>query len=163
MRAVVAAFSLNHVADAAAALREAARVTVEGGAVVASAYADDDDHPAKAAVEQASAELGWRPAPWYAAVRAETAPQLATVEAATEVVRAAGLDRGATVEHVVVAVDGMTPRDLLAWRMGLAQTVPFLVTLDPDRRRALEDRARELLGDDPPALRRSIIVLSVRT
>lgn len=161
MRAVVAAFSLNHVPDAAAALREAARVTASGGAVVASAYAADDDHPAKTAVDQAAAELGWRPAPWYAAVRHESAPRLATVEAAAAVVRDAGVGHDPSVEHLVVAVDGLTPDELLAWRMGLAQTAPFLAGLDPGRRRTFEARARELLGDDPPPLRRSIIVLSL--
>ena len=55
----VAAFCLNHVPDPELALVEAARVVRGGGPIVASAYAADDTHPAKAAVEAAAAEQGW--------------------------------------------------------------------------------------------------------
>ena len=57
--AVVAAFSLNHLEDPVAGLREAARVTRTGGALLASAYAEDDTHPAKDAAEAAAREYGW--------------------------------------------------------------------------------------------------------
>ena len=57
--AVVAAFSFNHVPDPEVALAEAARVVGPGGVVLASAYAEDDAHPVKAAVEAAVAEEGW--------------------------------------------------------------------------------------------------------
>lgn len=59
--AVVAAFSLNHLPDPAAGLREAARVVARGGAVLASAYAADDTHPVKQAVEAALRSHGWSP------------------------------------------------------------------------------------------------------
>ena len=56
--AVVAAFSINHLVDPAAGLREARRVTRAGGAVLASSYAHDDAHPAKQAVEEAAGPSG---------------------------------------------------------------------------------------------------------
>ena len=78
----VAAFSLNHLADPAAGLREAARVTRPGGGLAASAYAEDDDHPVKQAVQAALAARGWEPEPWYRALQTDAAPKLATVAAA---------------------------------------------------------------------------------
>ena len=77
---VVAAFSINHLVDPAAGLREASRVTRPDGAILASAYAHDDAHPAKQAVEEAARALGWAPPAWYEAIRAEAVPQLATAE-----------------------------------------------------------------------------------
>ena len=55
--AVVAAFSLNHLPDPAAGLAEAARVPARV-AVLVAAYAADDDHPVKAAVERAAGRGG---------------------------------------------------------------------------------------------------------
>ncbi|MGC1511495.1 MAG: class I SAM-dependent methyltransferase, partial [Acidimicrobiales bacterium] len=48
---VIAAFSLNHIDDPARGLREAARVVGPGGPLLASAYATDDTHAVKQAVE----------------------------------------------------------------------------------------------------------------
>ena len=44
----LAAFWFNHLGDPAAGFLEAVRVLKPGGAVVASAYAADDQHPVKA-------------------------------------------------------------------------------------------------------------------
>ena len=52
--AVVAAFSINHLVDPEAGLREARRVTRPAARVLASSYAHDDAHPAKQAVEEAA-------------------------------------------------------------------------------------------------------------
>ena len=56
--AVVAAFSLNHLDDPVAGLREAARVTLPGGALLASAYAEDDTHPGKGRCRNGRREHG---------------------------------------------------------------------------------------------------------
>ena len=50
--AVVAAFSLNHLDEPATAVREIAGVTRKAGLLLASVYANDDDHPVKRAAEQ---------------------------------------------------------------------------------------------------------------
>jgi hypothetical protein len=56
---------------------------------------------------------------------------------------------------------GRSRRDeLVAWRMGMAQVAPFLATLDLAGRRRVAARARELLGDAPPPLRRSLVVFA---
>ena len=153
--AVVAAFSLNHLEDPVAGLREAARVTRPGGAILASAYAEDDGHPAKDAAEAAARERGWAPPPWYSRLRENAVPKLASVERAAAALRDAGL-RG-DVHAVRVAFPELGAEQLLAWRFGMAQLAPFVATLGVDAHDALLRRARTLLDDAP--LVRSIIVL----
>jgi ubiquinone/menaquinone biosynthesis C-methylase UbiE len=154
--AVVAAFSFNHLPDPARALAEAARVVAPGGAVLASAYAATDHHPAKDAVEQAAAELGWRPPAWAERLRADAIPHLATVERAGRAAEAAGLR--AEVEQVDVAFADLDAHDLVAWRLGMAQLAPFVATLPPPRQDELAQRAIELLGDAPALVRQMIVV-----
>lgn len=155
--AVVAAFSLNHVTDLPAGLREAVRVTVSGGAVVASGYAESDDHPAKHAVTQALSEWGWMCPAWYAEVQERAAPGLGSVEAAAAAARAAGLS--AEVVPVEVSLDDLAPVELVDWRLGMGHTAPFVEGLSPGEQQGLRERALEILGADPPPLRRSIILL----
>ena len=156
--ATVAAFSLNHLADPAAGLREAARVTRPGGGLAASAYADDDDHPVKQAVQSALVARGWTPEPWYQALQVDAAPKLATVEAARAAAEAAGLD--ADVEPARVPFPDLDATALIAWRLGLAQHAPFFDGLPTDAARAavVEDAAARL-GDAWPPLERSVIIL----
>ena len=155
--AAVAAFSLNHLADPAAGLREMARVTRPGGAVLASAYAADDAHPVKGAVEAALVARGWAPEPWFQAVRDDTAPRLATVEHAAAAATAARLD--VDVATVRVPFPDLGARELVSWRLGLAQHAPFLAGLGPDARAEVEADALDRLGHDVPALVRSMVVV----
>lgn len=154
----VAAFSLNHLTDPAAGLREAARVTRPRGAVLASAYAADDDHPVKVAVEAALAARGWAPEPWYEAVRHDAAPRLATADAARVAAETAGLDADAEIRRVPFPELG--PSDLVAWRLGVAQHAPFVARLPTEEARAaLAEDAVARLGDDWPPLVRSVVIL----
>lgn len=159
--AVVAAFSFNHVPDPNAALAEAARVVEPGGAILASAYAADDAHPAKAAVERAATEAGWVPDAWVGELRSRAMPLLATIEGATAMAAAADLD--AQVAHVDVRFPELDPSDLVAWRLGVAQMAPFTAGLTPAEQQRLEHRALELLGPDPEMLIRRIILITART
>lgn len=158
----LAAFSFNHLADPAAGLAAAARVVRPGGAVVASAYAADDGHPVKAAVEAALQGEGWEPDPWQVEMHRDRAPRLASEDGARLVARGAGVDEGATIETVRVPFPDLTPRDWVAWRLGMAQHAGFVERLGPARRAAVVDRALELLGADPPPLERVVVVISVR-
>jgi len=156
--AAVAAFSLNHLVDPAAGLREAARVTRPGGGVAASAYATDDDHPVKHAVVAALTARGWTPEPWYQTLQVDAAPKLATVAAARAAAAAAGID--AEVETVRVPFPDLDAAALIAWRLGLAQHAPFIDALPTDAERAaVVDDAASRLGDSWPPLERSIIIL----
>ena len=156
--AIVAAFSLNHLDDPAAGLREAARVTRSGGGLAASAYADDDDHPVKQAVVAALDARGWVPEPWYQALQRDAAPKLATVDAARAAADAAGIE--ADVEAVRVPFPDLDAPALIAWRLGLAQHAPFFEALPTDAdRTAVIDHAAARLGDSWPPLERSMIIL----
>jgi SAM-dependent methyltransferase len=154
--AAVAAFSLNHLTDPATGLREMARVTRPGGSLLVSAYADDDTHPVKAAVEAALTARGWQPEPWYAALKFQAAPLLATVEGCAAVVAAADLE--ATVEPLRVPFPELADDDLVAWRLGLAQHAPFVAQLAPADQAAVAADAVARLGP-APSLTRSILVI----
>lgn len=155
----VALFSLNHLSEPAIGLREAVRVLRSGGGLVASAYAEDDTHPVKAAVESAAVDRGWRPAQWYEALRREAIPKLATVERATAAAVDAGI-REPHVEELRVPFPHLRSADLVAWRLGMAQLAPFVATLGSDGRAALTADAEARLGPSPPPLVRCIIVLT---
>jgi SAM-dependent methyltransferase len=153
----VAAFSLNHLSDPAAGLREMARVTRRGGCLLASAYAADDTHPVKQAVEAALAARGWTADPWYLAVRYDATPQLATPERAADAVHLSGLE--ARVHALRVPFPDLGPGDLVEWRLGLAQHAPFVAGLAPAARAAVVAEATALLGNRPPPLVRSMVVI----
>ena len=156
--ATVAAFSLNHLSAPAAGLREMARVTRSGGAVLAASYASDDTHPVKEAVMDALAARGWVPEPWYTTLGVHALPLLATAERFAGVARDAGL--GAQVEAVRVPFPELDAGDLVAWRLGLAQHAPFVASLSPPERDALVEDALARLGGDAPQLVRSVVLLS---
>lgn len=157
---VVAAFSLNHLTDPVAGLREAARVTRPGGAIVACAYAVDDHHPAKDATEGAAGARGWVPPAWHASMREHAVPLLATVERAAGAARQAGLADVAAA-NVRVRFPDLGPADLVAWRLGMAQLAPFVASLSVTEVEQLTTDAVARLGDAPP-LERSVIVLTGR-
>lgn len=155
--AVVAAFSLNHLTDPATGFLEAARVLRPGGGLAASAYAEDDIHPVKAAVEAACRGCGWTPAPWIDEVRTLAVPQLATVERARVV---AEVLPGVQIDAVREPFPELAPIDLVEWRLGMAQLAPFATELGAGARAAVVADALDRLGADPPTLVRSFIVLT---
>jgi SAM-dependent methyltransferase len=152
---VLAAFSLNHLEDPADGIREAGRI---GGHLLASTYAADDDHPAKAAVENALAEVGWTRPEWYSQVKVGMA-RWGTVAAATTMIERASLEP-TRVERLEITYDDLGPNELVAWRLGLAQSAAFVASLDRDARRRVTARALELLGPDPERLVRRVIFLA---
>lgn len=156
--AAVAAFSLNHVADPAAALRDAARVLRPGGSIVASSYGADDSHPVKEAVLAAAVARGWTPDAWYTALLRDVVPMLASVDGVGRVAASAGLE-DAAVEHLTVPFPDLAPTDLVAWRLGHVQLAPFVGRLPAVERDSLAADALARLGESPP-LTRSILVLT---
>lgn len=155
---VVAAFSLNHVDQPHVALREALRVTAPGGPIVVSAYAADDGHPVRDAVNDALRRHGWAEPGWYDGLRSGALTGLATAQRCAAAARAAGLD--ATVREVRVAFPELDAAALVEWRLGMAQAAPFLAALPPRARAAVRRDARRRLGDAYPTLVRSILVIA---
>lgn len=156
---VVAAFSLNHVDDPVAALRECRRVCAPGAPVVVSSYAVDEPHPVRDAVADALAEHGFRPAPWTDTLYRDVVPLLADPARCRELAILTGLD--ADVRVVDVAFPDLAPGDLVAWRLGMPQHAPFVAELPAPARDGVRARALELLGDAPPLVRRIIVLTAV--
>lgn len=156
--ATVAAFSLNHLTSPADGLREMARVTRSGGAILGATYAWDDAHPVKEAVRDALAARGWVPEQWYASLGVDALPLLATSERFADAARQAGF--GAKVEAVRVPFPELDAGGLVAWRLGLAQHAPFVARLSQQERAALVVDALARIGGEPPQLVRSVILLS---
>jgi len=157
---VVAAFALNHLPDPHRALSEATRVSRPGSPLLVSAYASDDTHPVKDAVNAAAAELGWQPAAWIDDLRATSIPILASIDGARQVAVEAGLFE-ADVRRLEVAFPELGAEDLVAWRCGMAQTAPFVAQLTPAQHHQLRARAIELLGVVPPLVRRVVVISAV--
>ncbi|HEY1282376.1 MAG TPA: class I SAM-dependent methyltransferase [Acidimicrobiales bacterium] len=128
---VVAAFSVNHVPRPDRALAEAARVTTPGGVLLASTFPSVRQHPARPLVEQVLADAGYvRPA-WFSNFKEELEPALGTPEAFIETARSAGVvDISVRDLDVETGVDDAA--DIVDWRLGMAQYVEFVASLDPD-------------------------------
>jgi len=157
--AVVAAFSLNHLGEPVKAVREVARVMRRAGVLLASVYANDDDHPVKRAAEQAMAEWGWQPPEWYPDVKRSMAAW-GTVVDVTGTIEQGGL-QAESVERREIAFPDLDPEALVGWRLGMAQFAMFAETLDDQQRRAIRVRCRELLGEHPdPLVRRTIFIIA---
>jgi SAM-dependent methyltransferase len=151
--AVVAAFRLNHLDRPTAGFREAWRVTEPGGAVLASSYGTEIRHPVRDAVDSALAAAGYRAPSWYEAMNTGPMAALSTHEGMTSVARAAGLDA-----EVVIAFPELDSAALVAWRLGMAHTAPFVGNLPAAARHAVTTQALQALGT-PPVLERRMIVL----
>jgi SAM-dependent methyltransferase len=157
---VVAAFSLNHLEEPAAGVRQAAAALRPGGFLLASTYATDDDHPAKDAAERALREIGWETPAWYPQMKAATSAW-GTPSAAAAAIERGGMEP-VSVEHCDLPFPELSPDALIHWRLGMAQSAEFLSGLDGQQRAALARRAAELLGPDPAPLVRSVIFIVAR-
>jgi len=82
-----------------------------------------------------------------------------TVEAATAAIERGGM-APVLVERREVTFPELTPLDLVAWRLGMAHTAPFVAGLDRPRRDDVVQRALDLLGPDPPPLVRRVIFVA---
>jgi len=132
---VAAAFCLNHLPDPAAALAGARRVSA---ALAASTFAPGWTHPAKDAVDAALRPFGYREPAWHACLSLD-ADRLADRAAA------AGFSR-VRVRTVTVQAGLVTPAELAAWRLGLAQFAPFLRSLDAPARTAARRAAERAVA-----------------
>jgi SAM-dependent methyltransferase len=157
---VVAAFSLNHLHDPAAGVREAARIVRTGGILLASTYAHDDDHPVKQAVESALHDAGWEMPAWYPEMKRAMAAW-GTVDDARAAVERGGME-AVSVEHRDIGFPDLDRHQLVRWRLGMAQHAAFVESLDGRLRADVVQRAVELLGPDVEPLVRRVIFITAR-
>ena len=134
----LAAFVLNHLREPADALRELARVTRPGGAVLASTYADTSHSDARDALDEELRRRGFDPPDWYLDIKEVTAPQVGSAAAMAAVARAAGLEEIATGEREI-DVGVHRAEELVDYRLGQAQHTLWLATMPPARQAALRD------------------------
>lgn len=155
---LIAAFSFNHLPEPARGFAEAVRSCRPGSPVLAGAYAADDDHPARHAVDRAAAEQGWVPEDWYVEMREDVSARLATAGGMRDAAAVDGLAGEASLRRV--PLPDLTPAAMVGWRMGMAHVAPFLIAAGLEVRRRVTRRALELLGPAPPPLERSIVVFA---
>ena len=136
----VAAFVLNHVDDPTAALRELARVTRSGGAVLATSPAAGTAHRAvRDRIDAVVADAGFTPPDWYAHLTTVQAPLLGDAPAMREAAETAGLADVVVTEHAAdVGVE--RAEDLVDYRLGQAHVAAWLGAL-PDAGRTELRRA----------------------
>jgi ubiquinone/menaquinone biosynthesis C-methylase UbiE len=139
---VVAAFVLNHVPDLVGALTELARIVRPGGSIAASSFPTDRQHPAKDAIGKVIDAAGFVPPAWFATFKAEREGPSGSADALRRAARAAGLNP-AVVHDLDVDISGVGADGLAAYRLGMAQTQPFLGSLDPTQRADAERAAAE--------------------
>lgn len=142
---VVAGLSLTHVPDPVRALREARRV---GRAIAASAFLGGWTHPAKAAVDDALAPLGFRTPGWYERLKADVGPLVEDPIRLRELATAVGY-RNVRVRTIRVDTGLQTPAELAGWRLGMAHLAPFVSSLAPSQRDAARRSAEEALVGAP--------------
>lgn len=159
--AVLAGFALSHVDDPVAALAESARVVMDDGAVLASAFdRRADEHPAKSAVDRVAREHGWQQPPWYGHLKSRAELRLSTPEGLARMATDAGL--AARIETRCVDAGVGTARRIVAWRLGMAHVAPWVASLTSDARCRLEDDACRAVGPTPGPVRIAILVLVAR-
>lgn len=154
--AVVAAFSLNHIDQPTTGFREARRVTERGGTVLASSYGTEIRHPVRDAVDSALAAAGYQAPGWYVDMKAGPMAALSTPEGMRSAAQMAGLDP--EVVEVVIAFPELGAGDLVAWRLGMAHTAPFVSGLPVAARHAVTTQALQVLGT-PSVLKRTMVAL----
>jgi SAM-dependent methyltransferase len=130
---VFAAFVLNHLPEPLPALRELARVTRPGGAVLATVYANSFVSPLRDRIDEVAFEHGFAYPPWYRRLKEEWAPRLGTVDRMAAAARDGGLVHVDVAEY---AVDLGLERaeDLVDYRFGQAHCVEWITALPPERR-----------------------------
>jgi SAM-dependent methyltransferase len=157
----VYAFCLNHLADPERALREAARVVAPGGVVLGSVFATGGEPPEKSHLEAVLLAFGWTRPEWYDAMKRGSEPLLATPERFAACAARAGL-AGVRAVATEVAVGPLRASDVVAWRLGMPHTAPFVGSLPPERRLALRLAAQRAVAGQPREVRPRVVLLAAR-
>lgn len=139
---VVAAFVLNHLAEPVRGIAELARVTLPGGAFLATVYSNASRSAVRDRVDEVAKAAGWQVPGWYIEAKAEVVPLLGSAEAMAAAAGNAGLT-DISVEERPVDVGVTEPERLVDYRFGQAHYAAWLDEIGPEvggevRRRAVE-------------------------
>lgn len=133
---------------------------VAGGLVLASAFPAGQDHPAKAAVDEALRAFGYRPPRSYAQLKEDGEAAVAAPGALAGLAAGAGL-ADVTVTRRRIDVGLLDSGALVAWRLGMASSAPLRPGSGrPSRRRSHRRTARARPA--PPPLVLDQLVLHAR-
>jgi ubiquinone/menaquinone biosynthesis C-methylase UbiE len=146
--AAILGFVLNHLHHPDDALREAARVVRPGGWLLASTWDRCHTAPVREVVQQGLIGRGWRAPAWYVDLKDSTTRLTDTTETLAAAARRAGLP-DAEVRQVSVPVVA-SPGQLVAWRLGLPHTAPFMGGLTPRERRSLVAELTAVVAEQSP-------------
>ena len=157
---VTASFVLNHLDAPADGVRELARVVRSGGQLLATTFEGEAPHPAKPVVEAVASRHGHVPPAWYDAVKSGTLPLLSSPDLFQAAAHAAGLVE-ARVDRVEVAL-ALSPAELVAWRLGMAQLAPFVAGLTPQVRAELVAEAEREVAEVAAPVQMAVLLLVAR-
>lgn len=157
----IAAFSISHVDDPAAALAEARRVVHGGGVVMAGVFAEQAANPAKDVVDAVAAAYGFVPPDWYVYLKTQVEPLISSRDKLASCARRAGLSDIHVVRREVDS--GISaPEAIVASRLGKAHLAPFVAGLPADRRERLLADALTAASANPQPLAAEVLILTSR-
>jgi len=158
--AVIAAFSLSHLARPVVALQEVRRVLQPAGHVISISFGAEPAHPAKDHVDRVAERFGFRYPHWYTELKhLQTAVD--TPVALHALASAAGLV-ATRVDAIRPDTGVSTPDDLVRWRLGMAHLAPFVAQLPAAQQAQLIREAREALGPAPQPWTPTVLILVSR-
>jgi ubiquinone/menaquinone biosynthesis C-methylase UbiE len=157
----VAAFVLNHLPRPVVGLRELARVTRPGGAVLVSVFGQAPAHPSKEAIDEVAARFGFATPDWYLRMKDTFELQATTPDALGALARQSGLENADA--QVVTVTPAMPDGDVVGWRLGMAHLAPFVASLPPEQAKALADDACAAVAGMPPLEITMVTLVAVLT
>ena len=157
--ACVAAFVLNHVTDASAALTELMRVTHPGGAILAAVFSNVGDR-SKNVIDAVVMAYGYEPPDWYRVLKARAAA-VGTTERMRDAAQRAGLHAiDVTEEEIDVALDD--PAMIVRYRLGVPQIGQFVAGLEASTRASLIEESIAAVAGNGEPFRPAVIELVAR-
>jgi SAM-dependent methyltransferase len=160
--AAVAAFVLNHLVQPAEGLAELVRVTVPGGAVLATVFSNASRSEAREQLDVLAQEAGWEVPGWYADLKTNAVPVLGTADDMHAAAAAAGLV-DVVVEERPVDVGVTTPEQLVRYRLGQPLYANWLDRIGAQKAERFAAAAADAIGPVMQPYRPIVVFLAATT